>query len=138
MPVNILTGNSKKITVFQDFKKDLEISPISLDLTVNKNEDAVKESIYNLILTNRGERLMQPDIGGNISAMLFENMTPATFKLIEEQVRTTIDLYEPRATLIDVNVTGNLDANNIRVEIIFFVSNNEQPVTLSVFLERTR
>ena len=81
MVATLYTAKSKKITIYQDFKKNLERSPLSQDLTVHKDEDAVKESIRNLILTDRGERLMQPDLGGDITAMLFENMTPGTLKL---------------------------------------------------------
>lgn len=138
MVVNLITSKSKKISLYQDFKKDLELSPVSSDLTVHKDEDAVKEAIKNLILTDRGERLMQPTLGGNIRAMLFENLTPATVRLIEEQVRATVDLYEPRAELIDVTVSANLDSNEVAITIEFYVTNNEQPVSLSVFLERTR
>ena len=75
MVVNLITAKSKKISLYQDFKKDLELSPISSDITLNKDDEAVKESIRNLILTDRGERLMQPNLGGNIRAMLFENLT---------------------------------------------------------------
>jgi phage baseplate assembly protein W len=136
--VSLLTPKSKKITIYQDFKKNLEISPVSQDLTVNKDEDAVKEALQNLILTDRGERLMQPNLGGNIRAMLFENITPAVLTLIEDQVRTTIDLYEPRAELIDVTASSNIDDNVVRVNIVFYVKNNQQPISVDVFLERTR
>ena len=83
MVATVFSARTKKINLYQDFKKDLEISPVSSDLTVNKDEDAVKESIKNLILTDRGERLMQPDLGGDINAMLFENITPAVIKIIQ-------------------------------------------------------
>lgn len=138
MVVSLITARQKKFTVFTDFKMDLEQSPISKDLTLNKNEDAVKESIKNLILTDRGERLMQPNVGGNIKAMLFENITPAVLKLIEEQIRTTIKLHEPRATLIDVIVSSNIDDNAVNVKIVFIISTNAQPISLSLILERTR
>ncbi|MBT4994851.1 MAG: hypothetical protein HOM88_00090 [Hellea sp.] len=138
MVVNLITAKSKKISLYQDFKKDLELSPISSDITLNKDDEAVKESIRNLILTDRGERLMQPNLGGNIRAMLFENLTPATVRLMEEQVRSTVELYEPRAELIDVTVSANLDSNEVAITIEFYVTNDEQPVSLSVFLERTR
>lgn len=138
MVVNLLTPRSKKITIHTDFKKNLEVSPVSSDITVLKDEDAVKESIKNLILTDRRERLMQPNIGGNIRAMLFENITPSVLTLIEDQVRTTINLYEPRAELIDVIVTSNIDDNIVRVRIVFYVRNNQQPISVDVFLERTR
>ena len=138
MVVNLLTPKSKKITIHTDFKKNLEVSPVSSDITVLKDEDAVKESIKNLILTDRRERLMQPDIGGNVRAMLFENITPSVLTLIEDQVRTTINLYEPRAELIDVIVTSNIDDNVVRIRVVFYVRNNQQPISVDVFLERTR
>lgn len=138
MVATVYTGKSKKITLYQDFKKTLEKSPVSSDLTVLKDEDSVKEAIKNLILTDRGERLMQPDLGGNISAMLFENITPATLVLIQNNVRTTLDLYEPRAELIDVIASSNIDDNVVKVQITFYITNVQQPIALDVFLERTR
>lgn len=138
MVATLFTAKTKKITIYQDFKKNLERSPLSQDLTVHKDEDAVKESIKNLILTDRGERLMQPTLGGNINAMLFENITPATLTLIEDQVRTTLDLYEPRAEVLSVNVTSNIDDNTVRISITFYITNVQQPIDLDVFLERTR
>ena len=138
MVATVFTAKTKKITLYQDFKKNLEKSPVSSDLTVWKDEDAVKESIKNLILTDRGERLMQPNLGGNINAMLFENITPATLLVIQNSVRTTIDLYEPRAEVIDVTATSNIDDNTVRVNIAFYITNVQQPITLDVFLERTR
>jgi phage baseplate assembly protein W len=138
MVVSLLTPRSKKITIYTDFKKNLEVSPVSQDITLLKDEDAVKEAIQNLILTDRGERLMQPNLGGNIRAMLFENITPAVLTLIEDQIRTTIELYEPRAELIDVIVTSNIDDNIVKVTIVFYVKNNQQPISVDVFLERTR
>lgn len=138
MVARLFTPKTKKVTIYQDFKKDLEISPLSSDLTVHKDEDSVKESIKNLILTDRGERLMQPNLGGNITAMLFENITPAVMKLIEDNIRTTINLYEPRAELQNVAVTSNIDDNTVRVKITFYVKNVEQPIDMDVFLERTR
>ena len=138
MVATVFTSNTKKINLYSDFKKTLEISPVSSDLTVNKDEDSVKESIKNLILTDRGERLMQPDLGGDINAMLFENITPAVIKIIQNQVRTTIELHEPRAEVQDVIVTSNIDDNAVRVLIVFYITNVQQPITLDVFLERTR
>ena len=138
MVVNLITGRQKKITIYQDFKKTLEISPLSNDIAMLKDEDAVKESIKNLILTDRGERLMQPNIGGNVRAMLFENITPATLKMIENQITTTVEFHEPRAELINVKVATTRDENTVAVNIQFYIVNQEQPVELEVFLERTR
>jgi|TARA_B110000259_G_scaffold136655_1_gene153872 phage baseplate assembly protein W len=133
-----LSPTKKKISLNSDFRKDLLTSPVSKDVVLLKDEDAVKESIKNLILTDRGERLMQPYIGGNIRAMLFENMTPGTLKLIKDRVTTTIETYEPRAELIDVFVSGDLDTADVSVRITFYIRNAEQPIQLDVILQRNR
>jgi len=138
MVVQIITPVRKKQSLFSDFHKDLTQNPISEDLALKRDEEAVKESLRNLILTNKGERLMQPLLGGNIRAMLFENNTPATIKFLQEQIKATIEEYEPRASLIDVTVQSSLDENTINVTIYFYINNIEQPITLTVFLERTR
>lgn len=138
MTIKLLTGRSKKIELYSDFKKNMERSPVSDDLTVFKEEDSVKEAIKNLLLTDRGERLMQPNVGGHLKAMLFENITPGVLKTIEDQVRTCIELYEPRCELIDVIVSSNIDDNTVRVNVQFYVRNSEQPISVDVFLERTR
>lgn len=138
MVVQLITPVRKRTTLYSDLHKDLTVNPISGDLAVKRDEEAVKESIKNLILTDRGERLMQPYIGGNIRAMLFENNTPAVIKMIQERIRTTIETYEPRASLIDVNVLSSIDDNTVKVDIYFYINNVAEPIALTVFLERTR
>jgi phage baseplate assembly protein W len=136
--VQIVTPVRKRVSLFSDFHKDLTQNPITEDLAVKRDEEAVKEAIKNLILTDRGERLMQPLVGGNIRAMLFENNTPSTIKIIQESIKETINFYEPRATLLDVVVQSSLDESTVEVAIYFYINNIEQPITLTVFLERTR
>lgn len=138
MVVQIITPVLKRQTFFSDFHKDMTQNPITGDLAVKRDEEAVKEAIKNIILTDKGERLMQPLVGGNIRAMLFENNTPATIKMIQEQIKATIQEYEPRATLLDVVVNSSLDETTVRVTIYFYINNVEQPITVTVFLERTR
>ena len=138
MTINVFTNRTKTPNLFSDLRKDLVLSPISEDLAVLKNENAVKESIKNLILTDPGERLMQPFLGGGIRELLFENLMPRTIKTIENRVRDTIELREPRCELIDVSVSANLDENSVRVIIQFYVSNVDQPTSLDIILERIR
>jgi len=138
MALRVLTPASKKASIYSDFHKDLTLSPVSNDLALIKDEDAVKESIKNLILTDPGERPMQPRLGGGIRNLLFENMTPGVLKLIEDRIQTTIKTYEPRARLIDVTVTTTFDDNQVGVRIVFYVVNNQQPIELDVILERIR
>lgn len=138
IPTVTVTPVTKKRNLYSDFRKDLDINPITKDLALRKDEDAVKESIKNLVLTDRGERLFRPNLGGDIRANLFENNTPATLKLIQETVKETINTYEPRATLIDVETYSNYNETTVTVNVIFYVRNKQEPVTVSVFLERIR
>ncbi|MGY8867248.1 MAG: GPW/gp25 family protein [Methylophagaceae bacterium] len=138
MTVDVFTPRTKKVNLYSDFHKDLRVSPISKDLALMKDEDAVKQSIKNLMLTDPGERLMQPNIGGGIRQLLFEQMTPGTLKLMEENIVDTIEIYEPRAELIDVRVIAGLDDTHVNISVLFSVRNEEQPIQLDVILDRTR
>ena len=88
--------------IYADIFNDLDKHPISDDVAVKTNENAVKQAIKNLLLTDRGERLFQPDIGGNIRKMLFENITPQTITVLEQMIQDVLDVYEPRANIIDI------------------------------------
>lgn len=138
MVVQVITPLRRKLSLFSDLHKDMTQNPLTEDLSLKRDEEAVKESIKNLILTNRGERLMQPLIGGNVQAMLFENNTPAIIKLIQEQIKTVIREYEPRATLIDVIVRSSIDESTVEVDVYFYINNVVEPISVTVFLERIR
>jgi phage baseplate assembly protein W len=138
MSLEVITPRKRKPSLFSDLRADMSQNPITGDLALRRDEEAVKESLKNLILTDKGERLMRPLIGGNIKAMLFENKTPAVLKMIEIQIRNTIEEYEPRAELIDVVVNSTADSNSVRVDIRFYLLNSENPTTATIFIERTR
>lgn len=124
--------------IYSDFYTDLDKHPIRNTLLRKTNVDAVKQSIRNLILTNRGERLFQPNIGGNIRSMLFENITNQTFMTMREIIIETVEAYEPRAELIDVNVSETSNSNEVQISIVFRIINLQEPVTLEIILERVR
>ena len=138
MTLNVFTPTQKKISLYSDFKKDLEVNLLTDDVSILRDEDSVKEAIRNLLMTDRGERLKQPNLGAGLRQLLFENMIPSTFELIKERVKSTLEIYEPRADIIDITVSGSLDEGSVFVNIVFFINNREQPITLDVILERTR
>ena len=138
MTINIKTPITKKPNLYSDFHKDLRISPISKDIALLKDEDAVKQSIKNLILTDPGERLMQPYVGGCIKGLLFENITPGVLKVIETRCRDTINTFESRAELINVTASSSYDDNTVNVFIQFYIRNVDKPITLDLILERIR
>jgi phage baseplate assembly protein W len=138
MAIDILTPGAKKLTVYSDFRKDLLMNPVTSDLALRLNEESVKEALKNLILTDKGERLFQPTLGSDVRKSLFDNMTPATIKMLEQNVKSTINNFEPRVTIINVEVLPDYDNYKVQINITFYVRNVQTPVTVSVFLERTR
>lgn len=124
--------------VYSDFFTDLDKHPIRSTVLRKTNVDAVKQSLRNLMLTDRGERLFQPNLGGNIRAMLFENITPQTFMTMQEHIKDVIAAHEPRADVIDVVIAQTSQEHEVQVTIVFRVVNVQEPVTLELLLERVR
>lgn len=124
--------------LFSDFLNDFDLHPIKKDLVRRTNEDAVKQSIRNIILTNTGERLYNPDFGSQISSLLFENFSETTQSSLKNVIETAIKNFEPRAKIEDVRVEGDIDSNSLIVAIVFSVINKEEPVTLQLILNRIR
>lgn len=139
LPQTRITPRTRKVeAVYADFHKDLTTNPFSNDLALKIDEEAIKESLKNIILMDKGEKLFQPSFGGNIRAMLFELNSPATIKLIQEQIKSTINNNEPRVQLIDVEVYSLIDDNKIAIKIIYALRNREEPVQVEFILERVR
>ena len=112
--------------LYSDFHKDLALLPGRGDLARTVNENSVRESIKNILL------------GSDIRATLFENATPITSIILRDKISDTLRAYEPRANLLDVEVTGDIDTNALRINVVFSVINNETPQTLSIDIDRVR
>lgn len=123
---------------YSDFRKDFMSNPITDDLVRVVNEDSIKQSLYNLIMTNRGDRLYQPTIGCDVKRILFENVTPDRLLLAREYIKNTISMHEHRVNVISIDVTGALDSNAIAITITYNVLNKEEPDILNIQMERIR
>ena len=123
---------------YSDLDLDVAKNPLSLDVNVKTDVDAVKRSIKNLIIPGRYERLFQPDLSAGVSGLLFEQLTPGTKNTIETRIRQTIQKNEPRANLRNVQVLEDFDNNELKVTIDFTVVNISRPVNLEFTLRRLR
>jgi len=124
--------------IYRDFKKTFAAHPVKRDVMVNNNEEAVKDSIINLIFTAPYERYRQPRLGAGIPSELFENLSPTTEYEVQKRIEETIQNNERRAILEGVVVKANYDQNNYSVTIVFRTINSFQPVTISQILRRVR
>jgi len=108
------------------------------DVALSYDSQAVIRSIRNLLLTKHFERPFNPDLGANIDGLLFEPISPITSSLLENEIKTTIQNFEPRARLHQINVTPNADKNAYNVYLSFFIENATLPTTVTLLLERNR
>lgn len=132
------TVNDTKNQIYSDFLNDLTPHPVTGDVVRFVNENAVNRSIRNLLFTNKGERLYQPDIGSDLTKMLFEPMSDGIAELISTSIQSTINNYEPRAKVLSVYVAPDYNNNRYVVTVEYMLINRQSPVTLNVTLTRVR
>ena len=123
---------------FSDFFTDFSRHAQTGELNKKLNENAVKQSVRNLLLTGRYERLFQPEVGSNLRQLLFENATPAVYVQVKAFIEATIRNYEPRAEFVASDVSFNHDQNSANITVVFRVINSTLPTTLEIILERIR
>jgi phage baseplate assembly protein W len=134
----VLTPRTRVQEFYSDFAKNLEQVPGRADLSRRINESSVKESIKNIVLTNKGERLFQPDFGCNINASLFENIDANTVVILKDDISKAIKTYEPRCVVRNVEILADLDTNNIQATVLFSVINSSNTTSLTIDLVRER
>lgn len=130
--------NTKKKVIYKDIFTSVMFNNDTKDLDMITNEDSVKQSVLNILLTSRGERLFNNNFGSDINALLFENTTPQTTTTLINFIRSSIENFEPRAILQDVVVSPSEDQNAYSVTIIFKVINRTEPITIDFILNKVR
>ena len=124
--------------IYKDLNLAFQQNTATKDIQKITDAEAVKRSVRNLINTNHYERPFHPEIGSNLRAMLFENITPQITHVISKQIELLLKNYEPRCRLVQVNTQPMLDRNGYATQISFYVVNYPEPVTVETFLERLR
>lgn len=104
---------------FKDLSMSFKFNPLSGDLITLKNENAIARAVRNIILTTPGEKFFDPDFGSNINEILFENVSEITADSIKEEIENSLQNYEPRVEIIEVNVNPNYNSNNFDVIISY-------------------
>jgi|LauGreDrversion2_6_1035139.scaffolds.fasta_scaffold05162_2 phage baseplate assembly protein W len=116
---------------YQDLKLDFEYTFTQnsqflkkneiIDLKVDYDLNAIKNSIRNMLLTNRGEKLLNPYFGMGLANFVFDQVTQSTAKAIGDAILSNITTFEPRVQLNKVNVIANEDDNSYTINIILSV-----------------
>lgn len=131
-----ITNTPKRI--YKDI--DMAFKPNALTKDVGKKVDvnAVKQALKNVLLTQKGEKPFNPNYGSGVYDLLFEPMDYLVSSVMQKEIETTIENYEPRVELIDVECNPNFDLNQYEIRIEFYVIGIREPQVYTSVLERLR
>ena len=124
---------------FKDLSMTFQANPLNFDLIGLKNENAIARSVRNIVFTLPGEKFFDQNFGSRISASLFENIDDITASVIVDEISHSIERYEPRVDLINVEVFPDFDNNSFEVLIIYdIIGADVPPQELQFALQSTR
>ena len=130
------SSDLKKSRSFKDFSVNFARNPFTDDLSVVNNDNSIKQAVKNIILTSPGEKPFQPLVGSSVSRLLFEPLDAFTADAIAEEIRTTINQYEPRVALTRVDVTPIYENNKLNVSLEYRIVGLPIVETIEFVLQR--
>jgi hypothetical protein len=129
---------ARNTRIFTDLDLNFLAHPVTKDVTVKTDEQAIKASIRNLILTSNYEKPFHPEIGSPIKSLLFEPATPLLPIILKKAISQTITNFEPRVNLTNVTANLSADNNDVYVTIEFTIVNTSTILSVDLILTRTR
>ena len=133
------TYTTKISRVFKDISLSFKKHPVTNDVTVLRNEDAIKKSVINLTRTRINERFFNDLLGTSVADNLFENMGSGLETALEEEISTLLGNYEPRIELNSVYVIADQDSNELSIQVDYNIVGLPIPSqTIEFLLQPTR
>ena len=123
---------------YSDLDLNFRLHPNTSDIKPLTDLDAVKNSVTNLLLTNFGDRPFQPQVGSNITALLFEPADEFTAQSLKIEIKSSIERFEPRVNGVKVQVLNDEDRNRYAVTVGFNVLFSNNAEEINFYLERLR
>ena len=106
---------------FKDISFNFSKNPITKDIVTLKNEEAIKQAVKNLVLTQIGERFFQPNLGTSTTSYLFELSTGFSENALIDEIEKVLKENEPRIVLSNIDVNSNPDLNRFECFIEYFI-----------------
>lgn len=129
---------ARNTRLFSDLDLNFTAHPVTGDIIRRFDENAIKQSVKNLLMTRNFERPFHSEIGSPIRALLFEPPGPMFTVMMERAILDVINNFEPRVEVTEIRVDDFSDANAVGVSIEFKIINTQRPITIDLALERTR
>jgi len=95
-------------------------------------KDQIKSNLVNLLLTDKGEHIMNPEFGADIRKSLFDNITDSSIELLKLKITDAISIFVPEVILGEISVIPDIDYNTLDVTINYrlAISNTPDQVTV--------
>lgn len=122
---------------YKDIDMKFGMHPVTKDVTMKSGVYAVLQSVRNIVMTTMAEWETLPGLGAGVYRLLGENTTPTIQVDVQNKIEDAIGMYEPRAELDEVSVVLSDDYHSLGITITFYVVNNPDPVTDTIWLKRT-
>ena len=132
---SIITARRKE---FRDLDLSLTLHPTKKDIMPLRDDQAIKNSLKNLLVSNFFEISFQPDLGANLMGVLFEPPSIITEIVLRDSINRVIADHEPRVKTIGIGVVYSDSDDTYRVNVKFLIKENDQEQTLDVRLRRLR
>jgi len=134
---DLITQNQRKIETYSDFHNNMVRHPVSNQLVILRNEDAVRQAFKNLVYTNVFSRFFNPYFGTNVRKSMFDLDTPFLIDDVRSAIMLSARQFEPRINIVHVAVLG-YDNNGLDVNIVFRLVNNPNLIELPLVIKRVR
>lgn len=121
-----------------DLNLKLTRHPIRKDVIPLKDDEAIKNSVKNLILTNFFERPFQPKVGANLRGLLFEPADAITKYELSDGIKQVLIDYEPRIRVSRVGIEDQSDRNAYRITVYFQIIEMDLNTEVEIVLQRLR
>ena len=124
---------------FKDISLSFTKHPVTNDVTVLKNEDAIKKSVVNLCRTRLNERFFNELLGTSIEDSLFETNLDDISSFLEREITVLLKNYEPRITLRHVIIDSLVDSYELQIRIEYEITGLPFPTqNIEFLLQPTR
>lgn len=120
---------------YKDLSLTFSTHPITQDLVILKDENAIKRAVSNLFAYQQGEKFFDPNFGSTIRRLLFEPVDIITAGLIQDEARRLVRTYEPRVRITDLTVIPDFDENAFEMQMEYVIPNKStQTFTINLTL----
>lgn len=132
--------NAKTNAIPNESFSDLDISfvahPISGDVAIKKDSDAIKRSVRNIVLTNHYERPFKPSFGANLRRLLFETIGVGMTNKAAKEIAKALTILEPRISNVTFDIKNR--GNEMNITIYYVIVNTQQQQDLEFTVSRVR